>query len=143
MNNNWDELAPAILNFEDDGNHTHAKALRQFYFGTNTVSNKTRYELVKLMTDVPWINDVRMAADLFAKHGGSVYYYFLTHEPKSGFGDVNKIGFSPPYGKLISQFYNESYATTLLIISLIYSSAYPQGLDMLMMSSSSILGRTN
>ena len=101
MNNNWNELAPTILNFEDDESHTHAQAIRRFYFGSKTVSNKTRYDLVKLMTDIPWINDVRMAADLFAKHGGSVYYYFLTHEPKSGFGDVNKVGFTPPYGKVV------------------------------------------
>jgi len=68
------------------------------YFGTKSIGKATRYNLVNLMSDIPWVNAVRSAADLFAKNGGRIYYYFFTHEPKSGFGDADKIGFSPPYG---------------------------------------------
>lgn len=102
MNNNWNDLAALLLNFEDDANHTNAKSIREMYFGNKSIGKETRYNLVNLMSDLPWVNPVRTAADLFAKNGGRIYYYFFTHEPKSGFGDADKVGFSPPYGKSFS-----------------------------------------
>ncbi|CAG7820651.1 unnamed protein product [Allacma fusca] len=98
LNAFWDYGAPVIFNFEDDKNHKASAALKDLYFHGEDISNKTRYELTNCMSDISWVHPTVKAADLHAKFGGKVYYFWITHEPVQSYGESSKRGYAAPYG---------------------------------------------
>lgn len=97
LNDNWDDIAPYLLNYNDTvplcEHKQLAEKIRKYYLGSKKIDRNTVTPLIQMLSDRSYGVGMATAVKLHAKvNKNPVWSYYYTYKIKEDLSFTNKLG---------------------------------------------------